>query len=135
VSSANKIEVALYNTTLGKSLMYKRNISGPTTDPRGTPYLTIVHLEVIFKLEVELLSCTFDIYLINKILTMTLHSLLFHSRGVIFINNEWSTESKAFAISKKILPTNVWLFKAFRISGVNLNISSSVEYLFLKLNC
>ena len=55
--------------------------------------------------------------------------------GSLFISSEWLIESKAFSRSKKILPTITLLFKAFKMSCVNLNIASSLEKLFLKPNC
>jgi hypothetical protein len=39
VSSANITEVAILFSVIGRSLMYIRNISGPNTEPCGTPCL------------------------------------------------------------------------------------------------
>ena len=46
VSSANKIGVEHF-TELGKSLIYSRNNKGPSTDPCGTPILTVLHTDLV----------------------------------------------------------------------------------------
>ena len=43
VASANIIELANLLIVRGRSFMYIRNINGPSTEPYGTPCLTISH--------------------------------------------------------------------------------------------
>jgi hypothetical protein len=45
VSSANSTGLWLFPNTLARSFIYKRERSGPSMDPWGTPHLTLIHLE------------------------------------------------------------------------------------------
>jgi len=45
VSSANKVGKEMWFIEPGRSLMYIRKSSGPSTDPQGTPLFTSSHSE------------------------------------------------------------------------------------------
>ena len=47
VSSANTLMVQLSLTTSGKSFVYTANNIGPSVDPRGTPFWTVSHSDLI----------------------------------------------------------------------------------------
>ena len=105
-SSANKELISSFLRWRGRSLIYKRNRSGPRTDPCGTPVFMMPLLDVILFTFTN--WCLFS----RKDLIKSIDGEFGRYRDSFWSRIEWLTRSKAFLKSKYKVPTTWALFTA-----------------------